>query len=190
MPRRSTLEASPYQRIVRPAVALHCPVRRKAFFFAEFKTLLGRPKRTLIIGRKPDSDIPMTDDYVSSRHALIKRQRDGSALLLPDSPKNGLYVDGKLITEPILLTVGMRLHLGRSRLIATDEFGRFTYSAEDYDDYLVRGGEYSGSNSVAGEMIGRSHETIRKRRTGQEPGHSQCRTRPKRRPGRKNGKRS
>lgn len=187
MPRRSTLEASPYQRVVRLAAGLHCPIRKRPFFFDDFKARFGRPRRTLTIGRKPNSNIHLTDNYVSSRHAIIERQRDGSALLIPDSPRNGLYVDGDLITVPVVLTVGMRLHLGRSRLIAVDEFGRFKYSAEDYDDYLVRGAEYYGSNSLAGAKIGRSHETIRKRYNEQKScrGH---RRGVSRRP--KNGKRS
>ncbi len=48
----------------------------------------------LLIGRAPDNDICLDDESVSSHHALLIRQEDGSWTLEDLSSRNGVFVNG------------------------------------------------------------------------------------------------
>ena len=60
-----------------------------------------REGQSLHIGRSPGSDIQLDDQSVSRRHAVIAH-RDGRTLLLDDRSLNGIYVNGRRVSEAVL----------------------------------------------------------------------------------------
>ncbi len=65
----------------------------------------------LVIGRAPDCDICLQHPTVSRYHALLERTPEG--LKLTDlGSVNGLYLDGKRISQPILLGEHQRVGIG------------------------------------------------------------------------------
>jgi serine protease Do len=67
----------------------------------------------LIIGRAPESDVVLDDERVSSRHARLSHQPDGSVRLEDLNSTNGTYVNGKRISDPVTLRGGEEIGLGR-----------------------------------------------------------------------------
>ena len=62
---------------------------------------LGRLTR---IGRRPASDIVLDDATVSRRHAIVL-ERDGQSVIADDRSRNGVFVNGRRVSES-------RLHHG------------------------------------------------------------------------------
>ncbi len=72
--------------------------------------LFGERTR-LVVGRAPDCDISLPHPMISRYHALIERLPEG--LRLRDlASVNGVAVDGRRITEPVLLHDGARVGIG------------------------------------------------------------------------------
>jgi DNA-binding response OmpR family regulator len=77
----------------------------------------GQPQRTwtltqdvTTIGRWEDNDVTIPDRWVSRHHAEIHRR--GSCYTLHDlDSKNGLYVNGKRIVEPVMLQDGDQIQI-------------------------------------------------------------------------------
>jgi S1-C subfamily serine protease len=70
----------------------------------------------LIIGRAPQSDLVLDDERVSSRHARLTYQADGSVRLEDLQSTNGTYVNGKRISVPVTLRGGEEIGLGHHTL--------------------------------------------------------------------------
>lgn len=69
----------------------------------------------VIIGRSPDSDLVIADDFVSSAHAKIVPAADG--FVLEDlSSTNGTLVNGQPATRPLPIGAGDVIELGQNRL--------------------------------------------------------------------------
>jgi hypothetical protein len=69
----------------------------------------------VIIGRSPDADLVIADDFVSGRHARIVPADDGPVLEDLGST-NGTLVNGQPATRPIGLSAGDVVELGQNRL--------------------------------------------------------------------------
>ncbi|HVA05455.1 MAG TPA: trypsin-like peptidase domain-containing protein [Acidimicrobiales bacterium] len=67
----------------------------------------------LIVGRASQSDIVLDDERVSSRHARLTYQSDGSVRIEDLNSTNGTYVNGSRITSPVTLRGGEEIGLGR-----------------------------------------------------------------------------
>jgi len=87
----------------------------------------GQPQRTwtltqdvTTIGRWEDNDVTIQDRWISRHHAEI--QRHGSSYTLRDlDSKNGLYVNGKQIAEPVALQDGDQIQIApRCQLVFVD----------------------------------------------------------------------
>lgn len=79
--------------------------------------LLGREifldRRELRIGRAPNNDFVLDDDYVSSQHARIQRVEEG--WLLQDlNSTNGTFVDGSRIGAPMAIRSDMQIRIGKT----------------------------------------------------------------------------
>lgn len=70
---------------------------------------------TLIIGRSPDSDLVIADEFVSSSHARIVSTAEGAALEDLGST-NGTLVNGQPATRPLPLDAGDVIEVGTNRL--------------------------------------------------------------------------
>lgn len=165
LPRRKTRKASPYRRMVQLAAGVHDPDKKQSYLFRTFVDTSGQPTHILTIGRAKNCDIHLRDDFTSKLHAELHCKRTGEVeLVRVAEARNGLYIDGKPVNEPVTLEVGMRIRLGKALLYAIDERGIVPYSAENVDDYLGRSADVYGNNTIASERIGRSREAIRQRR--------------------------
>ena len=60
-----------------------------------------RDGQSLHVGRSPASDIQLDDPSVSRRHAIVTH-RGGRAVLLDDRSLNGIYVNGRRVSEAVL----------------------------------------------------------------------------------------
>ena len=69
----------------------------------------------VIIGRSPDADLVIADDFVSATHARIVPVDDG--IVLEDlGSTNGTIVNGQPATRPLSLSAGDVIELGQNRL--------------------------------------------------------------------------
>ena len=69
----------------------------------------------VIIGRSPDADLVIADDFVSATHARIVPADDG--IVLEDlGSTNGTLVNGQPATRPLSLSAGDVIELGQNRL--------------------------------------------------------------------------
>lgn len=76
-----------------------------------------------VIGRASDAALQILDDGVSRHHARI--QNDGALVVLEDlGSRNGTYLNGQRITEPMRLSEGDKIQLGRATVM------RFAYHDE------------------------------------------------------------
>jgi pSer/pThr/pTyr-binding forkhead associated (FHA) protein len=70
---------------------------------------------TILIGRGPDAQIRLDDDYVSTRHARIASAED--QWFVEDlGSTNGTYVGSARITQPTTLTLGTQVRIGKTVL--------------------------------------------------------------------------
>jgi pSer/pThr/pTyr-binding forkhead associated (FHA) protein len=60
-----------------------------------------RDGQSLHIGRSPVSDIQLEDPSVSRRHAVVTH-RGGRTVLLDDRSLNGIFVNGRRVSEAVL----------------------------------------------------------------------------------------
>lgn len=90
---------------------------------AFFKTTIFAPliKSTIKIGRAPDNDIVLTDQYVSGRHAEITHAGINQYILIEEkNVTNNLKVNGKKLRDldcPYSLEDGDEIQIGNSELI-------------------------------------------------------------------------
>jgi phosphoserine phosphatase RsbU/P len=78
--------------------------------------LLTTEKPSLSIGRLPDSEIAIDEPVVSRRHAEI--YRTGDRYYIRDAgSRNGTFVDGKRILQPVELSPGQVVVIGNSRIV-------------------------------------------------------------------------
>lgn len=69
---------------------------------------------TINLGRAADSTFHLDDDYASARHAQLV-QTDAQTWVLTDlNSTNGTYVNGRRATEPIPVTVGDVIRIGKT----------------------------------------------------------------------------
>ena len=69
----------------------------------------------LVIGRSPDADLVIADDFVSSTHARISPVASGFALEDLDST-NGTTLNGQPVTRQLPVDAGDVIALGANRL--------------------------------------------------------------------------
>ncbi|MCX8007764.1 MAG: FHA domain-containing protein [Coriobacteriia bacterium] len=69
----------------------------------------------VIIGRSPDADLVIADEFVSAVHARVTP--DGSSVLVEDlGSTNGTLLDGQPVTRPLHGKVGSRIALGQNEI--------------------------------------------------------------------------
>lgn len=76
--------------------------------------LRSQRQASITIGRSPDSTIVLNDPTVSRRHAVLRVETHGAAVL-EDCSSNGLFVDGKKAGRLTRIVPGAQLHIGRGR---------------------------------------------------------------------------
>ena len=71
------------------------------------------PPGEVVIGRDGDNDIVLAEGTVSRRHARLARDGDGRITLTDEDSANGVFVNGKRITQAIL-AAGDQIQIGDS----------------------------------------------------------------------------
>ena len=69
----------------------------------------------VVIGRSPDADLVIADDFVSGIHAKIVPTADGYALEDLGST-NGTLLNSQPVTRPLTIAAGDVIELGQNRL--------------------------------------------------------------------------
>jgi len=69
----------------------------------------------VVIGRSPDADLVIADDFVSGIHAKVVPTADGYALEDLGST-NGTLLNGQPATRPLTIAAGDVIELGQNRL--------------------------------------------------------------------------
>lgn len=67
------------------------------------------------IGRSPDSQLVINDDFASSRHALL-RPRGGQWILEDTGSTNGTYLGRAKVTGPSPVPLGVPIRIGRTSI--------------------------------------------------------------------------
>jgi ABC-type multidrug transport system ATPase subunit/pSer/pThr/pTyr-binding forkhead associated (FHA) protein len=92
-------------------------------------TALGM-QSSLIIGRDPQADVPLSAPVISWRHARLDRTSQGHTLTDLKST-NGTFVNGQRLAHPRLLQQGDVVQIGPFRLV---------YEATGFQQYTATGG--------------------------------------------------
>ncbi len=72
-------------------------------------------RRPISLGRAPGRDIQVLDPKVSRRHALV-REREGRIVLTPLASTNGVAVNGKPVSNEVVLDNADEIRLGETLL--------------------------------------------------------------------------
>jgi transcriptional regulator of acetoin/glycerol metabolism len=80
--------------------------------------------RELVIGRDETSDVRLRGDGVSRRHALVRNERDGGAVIEDQGSRNGVRVNGRLVPSA-RLAPGDVIRLGGWVGVVTARPGEF-----------------------------------------------------------------
>lgn len=62
------------------------------------------------VGRAAGNDLILEDDNVSSRHARIL-QKDGKFIIVDTDSTNGVYVNDRKLTTPVVIAGPDRIHI-------------------------------------------------------------------------------
>ena len=64
------------------------------------------------IGRAPGNQLVLTDEKASRKHALIHRQGEHEYWLVDLGSSNGSYLDGRRVSQPMVLRDGSAIRIG------------------------------------------------------------------------------
>ena len=69
------------------------------------------------IGRAPTNQVVLADEKVSRKHAIIHRQGEHEYWLVDLGSSNGSYLDGRRVSQPVMLRDGSVIRIGASTLL-------------------------------------------------------------------------
>ena len=69
------------------------------------------------IGRAPANQLVLADEKASRKHALIHRQGENEYWLVDLGSSNGSYLDGRRVSQPVVLHDGSVIRIGSSTLL-------------------------------------------------------------------------
>lgn len=75
-----------------------------------------RIDRSCALGRDSSNDVVLVDQKVSRRHALVQAQKQYEFWLMDLGSSNGTYLNGRRVTEPVLLRNQDQIEIGPFRL--------------------------------------------------------------------------
>lgn len=136
---------------------------------------------TITVGRTRHRDVRIRDEAVSALHCELQRQHDGSIVILDCDSKHGIwlsdpeYNDGlwRQVTRATLVP-GMRLRLGNSHLLVTNDEGRSPIRrVYRYSEFVRRAFSMYGGIETAARAIGLSPFRIRRSLGINEKGDTQ-----------------
>ncbi len=75
---------------------------------------------SMTIGRDPENDVRLGDLTVSRRHALLTRHADNRYFIEDLQSRNGISLNGNVVTQPTALTGGAQIRVGIYQLTFLD----------------------------------------------------------------------
>jgi pSer/pThr/pTyr-binding forkhead associated (FHA) protein len=72
-------------------------------------------KDAVVLGRSDEADVTLEDPYASEFHLRLVA-RDGSIMLHDLGSTNGTYVNGRRVTDPVALSKGDAVQIGKTVL--------------------------------------------------------------------------
>jgi len=104
-----------------------------------------------LIGRGTDGQLVLDDAEASRRHAILRPQPGGGAVLEDLGSANGTWVDGRRIDGPVTLTGGERIRVGMTEMsFENPDAGRTVVSsAPDFGTGAAQAGA-AGAGAAAG----------------------------------------
>jgi adenylate cyclase len=84
------------------------------------------------IGRAPTNQLVLVDEKVSRKHALIHRQGENEYWLVDLGSSNGSYLDGRRVSQPVVLRDGAAIRIGSSTLLFRQSAGPSSASGEGH----------------------------------------------------------
>ena len=73
------------------------------------------PDQPIVMGRAPDSTLVLTDDYASTRHAILSCE-NGSWVVEDLGSTNGTYLGNTKITGPTPVPPGVPIVIGQTSM--------------------------------------------------------------------------
>jgi hypothetical protein len=68
------------------------------------------------IGRAPSNRLVISTERISRHHAVIRKEGDGSFLLMDMGSSNGTFLNGQRLTRPVILRNGWIIEIGLQRM--------------------------------------------------------------------------
>ena len=84
------------------------------------------------IGRAPANQLVLADEKASRKHALIHRQGENEYWLVDLGSSNGSYLDGRRVSQPVVLHDGSVIRIGSSTLLFRQKTETSSPSAEPH----------------------------------------------------------
>jgi len=69
----------------------------------------------VVVGRSPDADLVIADDFVSSIHVRVTPS-DGGVIIEDLGSTNGTLINGQPVTRPLNVSVGDLIEIGTNQL--------------------------------------------------------------------------
>lgn len=115
------------------------------------------------LGRHPNQMIQVLDRVVSKQHAVIERGEEGAYFLKDGGSRNGTYLNGTMIEEPVKLSNGDRITIGSTDLYYQDELERGQTDGESQFHRAERGTVTIHDGDVQTHIRSRLPQQIRDR---------------------------
>ncbi len=129
------------------------------------------------VGRSPSCEIPLTDDQVSRKHALIFLH-EGQVRLKDLGSRNGTLVNGERITGEVVLQPGDRVRVGSTTALFEPppvmlvEGGPASLNHVPIEEVLPHVGAAAAMYSVGTALLGATSEAMVLRRLADEVAHA------------------
>ncbi|HZI10305.1 MAG TPA: FHA domain-containing protein [Myxococcus sp.] len=129
------------------------------------------------VGRSPSCEIPLTDDQVSRKHALISLH-EGQVRLKDLGSRNGTLVNGERITGEVVLQPGDRVRVGSTTALFEPppvmlvEGGPASPNHVPIEEVLPHVGAAAAMYSVGTSLLGATSEAMVLRRLADEVAHA------------------
>lgn len=129
------------------------------------------------VGRSPSCEIPLKDDQVSRKHALIS-VHEGQVRLKDLGSRNGTLVNGERISGEVVLQPGDRVRVGSTTALFEPppvmlvEGGPVSPSHVPIEEVLPHVGAVAAMYSVGTALLGATSEAMVLRRLADEAAHA------------------
>jgi len=99
----------------------YVPAFLEARIAGEIRRIPLNTERACRIGRSDKNDVVLNDDLASRSHAMLQHSGNGSFYITDLGSSNGTFVNGALLSAPVILKNGDRVRIGSQELLFHQE---------------------------------------------------------------------